>query len=95
MNKKNGACCINQYLYCNLLLKLRTLENKCDRINLQLSEVKNLITSLPPREIDTLIDSVERIAQEMYEQSVIHRKYVEQCLNGNNLHIIRGGNNEF
>lgn len=95
MNKKNRACCINQYLCCNLLSKLQTLENKCDRISLQLSEVKNLITSLPPSEVDTLIDSIERTAQEMYEQSVIHRKYVEQCLDGNNLHIIRRANNEF
>ena len=95
MSKKNRACCINQHLCCNLLLKLQTLETKCDRITTQLFEVKNLITSLPPNEVDTLIDSIERTAQEMYEQSVNHRKYVEQCLNGNKLHIIGRADNEF
>lgn len=77
------------------MLQLQTLETKCDRITTQLSEVKNLITSLPPNEVDTLIDSIERTAQEMYEQSVNHRKYVEQCLNGSKLHIIGRADNEF
>lgn len=95
MNKKNRTCCINQFLCCNLLSKLQILENKCDRINIQLSEVKKLITSLPPNEVDTLIDSIERTAQEMYEQSIVHRKYVEQCINGNDLRIIGRGNHEF
>lgn len=95
MNKKNRTCCINQFLCCNLLSKLQILENKCDRINIQLSEVKKLITSLPPNEVDTLIDSIERAAQEMYEQSVVHRKYVERCINGNDLRIIGRGNHEF
>lgn len=95
MSKKNRACCINQHLCCNLLSKLQTLENKCDRISLQLSEVKNLITSLPPSEVDTLIDSIERTAQEMYEQSVVHRKYVERCIKGNDLRIIGRRNHEF
>ena len=94
MNKKNRTYCISQLLCCNLLPKLQTLENKCDRINAQLSEVKNLITS-SPNEVDTLIDSIERTAQEMYKQSIVHRKYVERCINGNNLHVIGRGNHEF
>lgn len=67
--------------------ELQCLETKCDRITTELSEVKKLITSLPPG-IGVLIDSIEHSANEMYEQSVRHRQYVEQCIGKSTLRLI-------
>ncbi|THG64613.1 hypothetical protein E5981_12320 [Bacteroides faecichinchillae] len=89
MNKKNTLCCIDYNLYNDLLLKLEKLEVKCDRITNEVSEVKKMISSLPP-EVDTLIDSIVRSAKDLYSQSVAHRKYVEQCVSGKPyMHLIR------
>lgn len=81
MNRRNNTYCVNRYLCSNLLSKLQTLEVKCDRITAELSEVKNMIESLPP-DVGSLIDSINHSAKEMHEQSVMHRRYVEQCVNG-------------
>lgn len=81
MNRGNNTYCVNRYLCSNLLSKLQTLEVKCDRITAELSEVKNMIETLPP-DVGSLIDSIERSAKEMHDQSVMHRRYVEQYVNG-------------
>ncbi|MDD3038888.1 hypothetical protein [Bacteroides sp.] len=81
MNKKRDLYCLNCSLCSNLLSKLEKLEIKCDRITEELSEVKNLIASFPP-EVGILIDSIEHSAKDLYDQSVAHRRYVEQCING-------------
>lgn len=80
MYKKNSTNRINQILCSRLLLKLQTVENKCDRITIEISEVKQLITSFPP-DVGSLIDSIERSAKDMHDQSIRHREYVEQCIN--------------
>lgn len=79
MNKKNSACCANRELCSKLLQELQVLEFKCDRISVELSDVKKLITSLSP-DISSLIDSIANSAKEMHEQSIMHRKHVEQCI---------------
>ena len=89
MNRKNSIHCINRHLYNVLLSELRTLETKCNRITAEVSEVKKMIALLPP-DIGTLISSIERSAKEMHEQSIMHRKYVERCINGEpKIHLIR------
>lgn len=89
MNKKNTLCCIDCNLYNDLLLKLEKLEVKCDQIANEVSEVKKMILSSPP-EVDTLIDSIERSAKDLYSQSVAHRRYVERCMSGMPcMHLIR------
>jgi len=80
MNKRNSKCCVNRHFCSSLLSKLQTLENKCDRITTDLSEVKKLIVTLPP-DVNALIDTIERSAREMHEQSIVHREYVERCIN--------------
>ncbi len=81
MDEKRNLYCINHCLCSNLLPKLKTLELKCNRIVEELSKVKHLIASFPPG-VDTLIDSIKCLAEDLYNQSVAHRKYVEQCVNG-------------
>ena len=84
MNKKNSIHCINRHLYNVLLSELRTLETKCNRITAEVSEVKKMIALLPP-DIGT---------KEMHEQSIMHRKYVERCINGEpKIHLIRRADN--
>ena len=61
--------------------QLKVIETTCDRITMELSEVKELITSLPPG-MGALIDSIGQSAKEMHEQSIRHREYVERCING-------------
>lgn len=92
MSRKNRECCINRHLCSSLLSKLQTLEKKCDRITTDLSEVKKLIVTLPP-DVDALINTIERSAKEMHEQSIMHREYVERCINGEGplIHLIRRG----
>lgn len=48
-----------------MLLKLEKLEVKCDQIANEVSEVKKMILS-SPLEVDTLIDSIERSAKDLY-----------------------------
>lgn len=92
MNKKNSIHCINRHLYNVLLSELRTLETKCNRITAEVSEVKNDCLIAP--DIGTLISSIERSAKEMHEQSIMHRKYVERCINGEpKIHLIRRADN--
>ena len=43
MNKKNYVNCIDEHLCNALLVELRTLETKCDRVIAELSEVKKKI----------------------------------------------------
>lgn len=89
MYKNHDTYSINRVLCSRLLLKLQIVENKCDRITSELSEVKALIVSLPPG-IGTLLDSIERCANELHEQSIQHREYVERSINGEStLHLIR------
>ena len=93
MNRENSIHCINRHLYNVLLSELRTLETKCNRITAEVSEVKKMIALLPP-DIGTLISSIERSAKEMHEQSIMHRKYVERCINGEpKIHLIRRADN--
>lgn len=93
MNRKNSANSINRHL-CNVLLcELRTLETKCDRITAEVAEVKKMIALLPP-DIGVIINSIERSAKEMHEQSIMHREYVERCINGEpRIHLIRRADN--
>lgn len=89
MNKKQSTKCINRHLCRLLLAELQVLERKCDRIALDLSEVKEMITTLPEN-VDLLIDSIESSAREMHEQSIRHREYVERCISGEyRIHIMR------
>ena len=81
MNKKNYVNCIDEHLCNALLVELRTLETKCDRVIVELSEVKKKIALLPS-EIGSLVSSIERSALEMHEQSIMHREYVERCISG-------------
>lgn len=94
MNKKKRLNCIDKNLYNNLLVELQVLEVKCDRITDELSEVKRLIIALPP-DINILVEKILYSANEMHEQSIRHRKYVERCINGEVMvHLVREGNNE-
>ena len=94
MNRKNSLYYVNRHLCSNLLSKLQTLENKCDRITTDLSEVKKLFVAMPP-DVSALIDMIERSAKEMHEQSIIHREYVERCINSEEprIHLMRRGGN--
>ena len=92
MSKKNSTYCINRHLCSILLSELRTLETKCDRITAEVSEVKEMIASLPP-DVGT-ISSIERSAKAMHEQSIMHREYVERCINGESrVHLFRRADN--
>ena len=81
MNKKRNLYCINYSLCDYLLLKLQILELKCDQVLTDLSETSQLIESLHP-DVNTLIDSIKRSAKDLYNQSLVHRKYVGQCMSG-------------
>lgn len=81
MYKSHNTYRINPILCRRILSKLQVIENKCDRITTELSEVKKLIASLPPG-IDALLDSIGHSAKELHEQSIQHRKYVERTING-------------
>lgn len=89
MYKNHNTYSINRILCSRLLSKLQIVETKCDRITIELSEVKKLIASLPPG-IGTLLDSIERCANELHEQSIQHREFVERSINREpTLHLIR------
>lgn len=89
MYNRNNSNYLNAHIYRALLLELRKLEAKCDLITVEVSEVKRMISSLPPN-ADTLINLIERAANDMHEQSIKHREYVERCINGDGLlHIVR------
>ena len=52
-----------------------------------------MIALLPP-DIGTLISSIESSAKEIHEQIIMHRKYVERCINGEpKIHLIRRADN--
>lgn len=89
MIEKNDTICINKKICRHLFAELQILENKCDRITLDLSEVKKMIVALPPN-VDILIDSIETSAINMHEQSIRHREYVERCISGKSgIHLMR------
>lgn len=48
-----------------------------------------------PPDVSALIDMIERSAKEMHEQSIIHREYVERCINSEEprIHLMRRGGN--
>lgn len=80
MNKSSIKCSINQSGCCRLLQKLNSIESKCDRIILELSEVKNLVSSKPS--VEKLLESLEQSANDLYEQSVRQREFVERSMAG-------------
>lgn len=88
MNKTSIKCGINQSGCCRLLQKLNSIESKCDRIILELSEVKNLVSSKPS--VEKLLESLEQSANDLYEQSVRQREFVERSMAGEaTMHIVR------
>lgn len=80
MQKTSIKCGIGHLGYCKLLQKLNSIESKCNRIILELSEVKDLVSSKPS--VDRLIESLEQSANDLYEQSVRQREFVEQSMAG-------------
>lgn len=80
MNKTSIKCGISHCGCCKLLQKLNSIESKCDRIIIGLSEVKNLVSSKPS--VDRLIESLEQSANDLYEQTVRQRELVEQSMAG-------------
>lgn len=80
MQKTSVKCGIGHLGYCKLLQKLNSIESKCNRIILELSEVKDLVSSKPS--VDRLIESLEQSANDLYEQSVRQREFVEQSIAG-------------
>lgn len=80
MQKTSVKCGIGHLGYCKLLQKLNSIESKCNRIILELSEVKDLVSSKPS--VDRLIESLEQSANDLYEQSVRQREFVEQSMAG-------------
>lgn len=60
--------------------KLNSIENKCDRIIFEISEIKSIVTSSSP--VDRLIESLEHSANELYQQSVKQREFVERSMKG-------------
>ena len=59
-------------------------------ITVKFISVKQQLSSLPIG-TDTLIDSIQRSAQELHEQSIMHRKHVEYCMNGKLMAVRRDG----
>ena len=80
MQKTSIKCGIYHLGYCKLLQKLNSIESKWNRIILDLSEVKDLVSSKPS--VDRLIESLEQSANDLYEQSVRQREFVEQSMAG-------------
>lgn len=62
MQKTSIKCGIDHLGYCKLLQKLNSIESKCNRIILDLSEVKDLVSSKPS--VDRLIESLEQSAND-------------------------------
>lgn len=54
-----------------LVIRLKSIEDKCDRILLAIGKL-----SVP--DIDQLLLSIKDCAEDMLEQSIRHRKYVEK-----------------
>lgn len=53
-----------------LVIRLKSIEDKCDRILLAIEKL-----SVP--DIDQLLLSIKDCAEDMLEQSIRHRKYIE------------------
>lgn len=79
MKNKNSANCINRHVYNRLLLRLRNLEDKFELLSAEIAEIKRLVAP-QPSSIDSLLDSLQRSAREMHEQSIRHREYVEHSV---------------
>lgn len=90
MNKRDYTRCINHYLCSKILFKLQVLESDYKRISVEIIAIKQQLSSLPIG-TDTLIDSIQRSAQELHEQSIMHRKHVEYCMNGKLMAVRRDG----
>lgn len=80
MQKTNITCGIMNDRCCKLFMKLCSIESKCDRIIIELSEVKNLVSS--SASVNELIEALEHSANDLYQQSVKQREYVERSMNG-------------
>lgn len=63
-----------------ILPRLLKVEEKCDRIISELSELKTIVRHKPHDDIDALIDSMERSANEMHRLSVIQREHLEASM---------------
>lgn len=72
--KISASGCKNTESCNKLLLKLQTIEEKCDKIIDGLSFLEELISS--PSDMDGLILSMKRCADELLEQSIEYRKSV-------------------
>lgn len=79
---------MNRHLCNRILLELRDIKQNYNRISIDLSDIKQLLAPCPS-ETDELINSIQHSAQEIREQSILHRKYVEQSINSSNLKILR------
>lgn len=80
MQKTSIKCGIDHLGLLQAVTKLNSIESKCNRIILELSEVKDLVSSKPS--VDRLIESLEQSANDLYEQSVRQREFVEQSMAG-------------
>ena len=75
--QENNANCKNT-AFCNKLSsKLRTIEEKCDKILDELSILEKLIIPSTSN-VDTLISSMRKCASDLLDQSIKHREYVER-----------------
>ena len=73
----NNTDCENT-AFCNKLLsKLRTIEEKCDKILDELAILEKLIVPSTSN-VDTLISSMRKSASDLLEQSIRHREFVER-----------------
>ncbi len=73
---KNDTDCRNT-AFCNKLSsKLRTIEEKCDKILDELAILQKLIIP-STNDVDVLVSSMRKSANDLLEQSIKHREYVE------------------
>ncbi len=66
----NNTTCGNDMPCRVLVIRLKSIEDKCDRILLAIEKL-----SVP--DIDQLLLSIKDCAEDMLEQSIRHRKYIE------------------
>lgn len=68
--------------------RIAELENMYHHMTLMLQALQKEIHSRKEEEIDTLIISMQKSAQSLYEQSVRNNRYFEAGNNGKTMHIV-------
>lgn len=84
----NNTDCKNTAFCGSLLYRLQIIEEKCDKIIYELSLVERLIIP-STTDVDALISSMRKSANDLLEQSIEHRNYVERCTDGSPMHLKR------